>query len=236
MGLTEQIQTTPKWIWIGGGVGFLLLIFLASSRGSQTETVGTPATDIDDILNQLQDAADQFGGQTPTNPKPTTPTTPTTPKPPPPFWGKDVPSWIKTAYTESQVKGLFTKNKINYGGSVNIVDLQALFKKYKINYGTTIDPIDMQALAKKAGLTQGGTPPPTTSTSIWGKDIPSNLRGAVSETKIRSIFRANKMGYGNVINQVDLKALFRKLRINYGTRIDPVDIKYLIQKSNNQVR
>ena len=223
MGLIDQVKTAPPWIWITGGIGFLLLIFVATSKGGSTQTVGTPSADINDILKELQDAADQVGGQTPpTTGNPTTPGTPTKPS----FWGKDIPSSISSAFTEAQIKPLFTKFKINYGGAVNIIDLQALLKKAGVNYGSSVDAGDITKLL-------GGTSKPT---GVWGKDVPSSIRGAVSESKIKSIFKRYNLNYGGAINMVDLIALFRKAKINYGKTINPVDIKYLIQKSNNQVR
>lgn len=223
MGLTDQIKSTPKWIWVGGGVVFLLLIFLATSRGSQTQTVGTPSTDVNDILKQLQDAADLVGGQTP----PTTGNPPTgggTTTPPPPaksIWGPDIPKSIRDAVTEAQIKAVFSKNQLGYGTVINKTDLEALFRKVRLDFGATLNPQDVKYLVQQSN---------NSVKSVWGADIPIQSRLNISEKEIKGLFTKYKIGYGTVINQTDLQALFKKLRIPFGTTVDRGDLAYLAKK------
>lgn len=224
MGLIDQVKTAPTWVWISGGIGFLLLLFVATSKGSSVQTVGTPSTDVNDILNQLQDAADLVGGQDPpttgnpptggggTNPPPTTT---------PSIWGSDISATIKAIVSEAQIKAIFSKNQLGYGTTIDKSDLAALFAKLKLNPGTTINAEDVKYLVQQSN---------NNVKSIWGADIPIPYRLNISESEIKSLFTKNKINYGTVINQVDLQALFKKLKIPYGTTVDKGDLAYLAKK------
>lgn len=78
MGLQDTISKVPTWGWAAGGVILIGLVFLMTkgSGGQAATSPAVPAADVNDILAQLQNAADLVGSKTPT-----TPTTPTTPAP-----------------------------------------------------------------------------------------------------------------------------------------------------------
>lgn len=81
MGLQDTLSKVPTWGWAGGGVFLIFLVFLMTKpSGTQVQSAETPAPDINDILNQLQDAANQLGDKPTTTPTPTTPTPTTTVK------------------------------------------------------------------------------------------------------------------------------------------------------------
>lgn len=223
MGLIDTVKTTPTWIWISGGIGFLLLLFVATSKGSQTQTVGTPSTDINDILGQLQDAADLVGGANPpaTGNPPTGGGTTTPPPPATSIWGSDIPKSFRDAVTEAQIKSVFAKNQLGYGTVVNKTDLEALFKKLKLDYGATMNSVDIKYLVQQSN---------NNVKSVWGSDVAIPSRLAITEKEIKSLFAKYKIGYGTVINQVDLQALFKRLKISYGTTVDKGDLAYLAKK------
>lgn len=71
--------------------------------------------------------------------------------PPPPsvHWASDIATDIKTAYTASAVASKLRSLGItNYGTAINYSDLEAGLRKRGINYGTSVQLIDVRALMK----------------------------------------------------------------------------------------
>lgn len=82
MSLVDKIKETPKWIWIVGGGIFIGLILLSKASGGSTTLPGLGQTsDLTDAIAGLQDAINNGGDGTSTNPPPggTTPPPVTTP-------------------------------------------------------------------------------------------------------------------------------------------------------------
>lgn len=161
----------PLWGWIAAGIGVIAVIFLAGSGGSNAQSTATPSTDVNDILNQLQNAADLVGGGGGTSGGSTT-TTKTVTKTikPGSLWGSDIPASIRSLSSESAAT-LFKKYHINYGTKINMGDLRALLRKMKINYGSTIDRKDLI----KAGIIP--ELPTTETTSESNSTVPPSNNG-----------------------------------------------------------
>lgn len=66
-----------------------------------------------------------------------------------PHWGADVPGDIQAAYTAGTVATKLRSLGITtYGSAVNLIDLEAGLKKRGIDYGTSVQLIDVRALMK----------------------------------------------------------------------------------------
>lgn len=64
-----------------------------------------------------------------------------------PWWGSDVDPRIKSVYTAKSVAAkLRTLGITNYGKAINNIDLEAGLKKRGINYGTSVQLVDVRAL------------------------------------------------------------------------------------------
>lgn len=151
-----MLDRIPTWGWVVAGLGVVVLALMMRSGGSSASytSAETPAVDVNDILSQLQDAADQLGGGTGSSTGGSTTVTKTiTSKN---YWGSDIPKGIRTLSSESAVT-LFKKYKVNFGTTINMGDLKRLLKKMGINYGKTLTKSDLV----KAGI----IPEPPTVTS-----------------------------------------------------------------------
>lgn len=75
MAISDYINRVPTWGWAAGGVILIGLVFLMTkgSGGQSAISPAVPAADVNDILAQLQDAADQLGSNQPPAKTPTTP-------------------------------------------------------------------------------------------------------------------------------------------------------------------
>lgn len=64
MAIIDSLRNIPTWGYAAGGIFVVGLVFLLTRSGGGTaaQSTGMPAADINDILNQLQDAANQLGG------------------------------------------------------------------------------------------------------------------------------------------------------------------------------
>lgn len=73
MALSDRIQNIPTWAYAVGALFVVGAAFLLTrgSGGQAATSTAIPSADVNDILNQLQDAANQLGGSqsgtTPTN-------------------------------------------------------------------------------------------------------------------------------------------------------------------------
>lgn len=79
MAITDSLKNIPTWGYAVGGVfivGIVLLMTKSGGGGTSAQSTALPAADVNDILGQLQDAANQLGANkgagTPATEKPRT--------------------------------------------------------------------------------------------------------------------------------------------------------------------
>lgn len=144
MAISDTISRVPTWGWAVGAlfiVGLAFVMTRGSSSGSSYTSNAVPAADVNDILNQLQDAANQLPAA---SGKTTTVTNTTTIKEKS-LWGADIPNVLQGFSSESAAT-VFKKYKIGFGSVINMNDLKRLFKKAGIKYGKSIDANDLLKL------------------------------------------------------------------------------------------
>lgn len=64
MAITDSLKNIPTWAYAVGGVlifGLVIMMTRGSGGSSSAQSTGLPAADVNDILSQLQDAANQLG-------------------------------------------------------------------------------------------------------------------------------------------------------------------------------
>jgi hypothetical protein len=71
---------------------------------------------------------------------------------------------------------------------------------------------------------------PDTEGSIWGPDVPSNIRSIDPDGRVVGA-AVNKAGhdYGSRVDMADLKAALQKIGHDYGSTVDPTDVQYLLK-------
>lgn len=135
MDISGTFSRVPTWGWAVGGILIVGALFLSTrSSGTSTQSTALPAADVNDILNQLQDAANLVGGQT---------TTKTVTVKEKSLWGSDVPAGIANRLSSESAATLFKKYGINFGTTINMGDLERLLKRMKIKYGKQVNYKDL---------------------------------------------------------------------------------------------
>lgn len=160
--ITDRI---PTWGWAVGGILIIGAAFLLTRGGSSSsgggqfvQSGGTQAPDVNDILAQLQDAANQLPGS-----KTITETKTVTIKEKS-LWGSDVPAKIRNQLSSESAATLFKRYGVKYGSTINMGDLERLLKKMNIKFGKAVNYKEVV----KAGVI---TNLPTTSTTTTNRAV-----------------------------------------------------------------
>lgn len=165
MDLSGTFSRIPTWGWAAGGVLIVGALFLSNrSSGTSVQSNAVPAADVNDILNQLQDAANQIPGAA----GKTTTITKTTTVQEKSLWGSDIPSSIKSRLSSESAATLFKRYGVSYGSSINMPDLKRLLRRMHVKYGEKLTYTDLV----RAGVVK--SLPTTSSTSTTSTVQSSN--------------------------------------------------------------